>query len=402
MFFPMGSVIAHVSHATETAKVLRARGHEVVFAGELAAGARRSRLHVAEQEGFRVVHADEPDFDYIWDALMKWGAAALYVEFGRPNRWAPLDRIMESQIRAIEDEAPDMVVGAGALTMSNVAYTLGLPALNIHNAYIIDFILSRPYFRYWWMGYDRFHFKAVRRRVYRKHGVKPVRATDLYRSVPLLSPDLPGLYATCAYLHNVRQVGPILFDFPAPLPEWYGELDDGTPNVYITMGSTGRFDSFLRKAFGELGRLPYRFIVTTAGQVGDDTVESAPANFRFATYAPGAQLLRRCSAMVFHGGNGSMYQALAEGVPMLAIPTHFEQEMNTRNAVRAGFCKRLSPRKAGAPALARAVRDLIENGSCRDAARRYAERVRSTNGAVNTADICEQTADAGIPAGSGL
>ncbi|MBM3290223.1 MAG: hypothetical protein FJY92_08740, partial [Candidatus Hydrogenedentes bacterium] len=337
-----------------------------------------------------------------WDALMKWGALALYIEFGRPARFAPLDVIMESQIRAIEQEQPDMVIGAGTLTMSSVAYTLGLPALNIHNAYMIDFILKRPYFRYWWHLYDIFHFYLRRRRVYKRHGVKPKRAIAVYRSIPMLSPDLPGLYETCRYFHNARQIRPILFDYPAPLPEWFGELDDGTPNVYITMGSTGRFDSFLRGAFDQLARLPYRFVVTTAGQIGDGTMRSAPANFRFAKYAPGAQLLRHCSAMVFHGGNGSMYQALAEGVPMLAIPTHYEQEMNTYHAGRAGFCKRLSPRKSGSPALARAVRELVETDTYRAAAQRYAGQVRATNGAVNAADICEQVAEAGVPAGAGL
>ena len=401
MFFPMSSVIAHVSHPLEVAKVLRARGHEIVFAGQRK-DMKRSRFRVVEEEGFRIVHADEPNFDYIWDALMKWNVWALHIEFSRPWRWAPVEAIMESQIRAIKDEQPDVVIGAGTITMSNVAYAMKLPALNLHNAYLIDRILSRPYFRYWWMGYDRFHFAGPRGRVYKRCGVKPARAVDVYRSAPLLSPDLPGLYRTGRYLHNVRQVGPILFDFPAPLPEWFDELEDGTPNVYVTMGSTGRFDSFLRKSFAQFAAMPYRFVVTTAGQIAEDTMRNAPANFRFTKYAPGARILPHCAAMIFHGGNGSMYQALAAGVPMLSIPTHYEQEMNTKIAVRAGFCKRLPPRKAGTDALSRALREVLETDRYRAAAMRIAERVRSTNGAANAADICEQIAEAGVPAGAGL
>jgi len=401
MFFPMSSVLAHVSHALEVARVLRSRGHDVVIAGSHGNGG-RSRLNLVEQDGFRVVDADEPDFDHVWNALLKWRFLGLYIEFSRPQRWAPFETIMESQIRAIKDEQPDVVIGTGALTMSNAAYAAGVPALNIHNAYMINFVFSHLYFRYWWLWYDWKFLSGQRQRVYKRYGVKPVRATDPYRSVPLLSPDLPGLYETCPYFHNVQQIGPILFDFPAPLPEWFGELDDGTPNVYVTMGSTGRFDSFLKNAFQHLARLPYRFIVTTAGQIAEETMRLAPANFRFAKYAPGAELLRHCSALVFHGGNGSMYQALAAGVPMLAIPTHYEQVLNSNIGIRAGFCKRLPARKAGTPALARAIQDVIENGAYRNAATRLAETVRNTNGAVKAADLCERAAEAGVPAGAVL
>lgn len=401
MFFPMSSVLAHVSHALETAKVLRARGHDVVFAGSTKENS-RSRWSVVEREGFRVVEAGEPDFEYLWDALLKWGYLGLYIEFSRPKKWMPFGPIMESQVRAIKDEQPDVVIGAGALTMTSSAYAAGVPSLNIHNAYLIDFVLRHLYFRYWWLWYDWKFLAPQRLPVYKRYGKKPVRAMDLYRSVPLLSPDLPGLYETCAYFSNARQIGPILFDFPAPLPEWFGELDDGTPNVYITMGSTGRMDSFLRQAYEHLAKLPYRFVVTTAGQATEETVRMAPQNFRFAKYAPGAELLRHCAGLVFHGGNGSMYQALAAGVPMLAIPTHYEQVLNSNFAVRGGFCARLRMRKARTPALACAIRDIVEDPKYREAARRMQDIVRITNGATAAADACEHAAEAGVPTGSDL
>ncbi len=391
MFFPMTSVIAHSSHALETAKVLRARGHDVVFAGRLADQG-RSRTHMIEDNGFRIVHAEEPNFEYIWDAILKWGFAGMYIEFSRPRKWADFDAIMESQIRAIKDEQPDAVIGCGALTISNAAYVAGVPALNIHNAYMVDFVLRHAYFRYWWHWYDWNFLAPQRRAVYKRHGVKPVRAIDLYRGAPLLSPDIPGLYETSRYFHNAKQIGPILFDFPAPLPEWFGELDDGTPNIYITMGSTGSFDSFLKRSYRALSTLPYRFIVTTAGQVSDDTLRNSPKNFRFTKYAPGAELLRHCAAMIFHGGNGSMYQALAAGVPMLAIPTHVEQVLNSRIAARAGFCKWILKQRATTAGFAGVVRDIVENNRYRDAARKYADEVRTMNGAVNAADECERIA----------
>jgi len=106
--------------------------------------------------------------------------------------------------------------------------------------------------------------------------------------------------------------------------------------------------------------------------------------------------------MVFHGGNGSMYQALSAGVPMVAVPTHFEQTLNTRIAVRNGFCIKLSQAAACTPRLAQAIRELAENPSYTEAARRLAPRVRSMDGSACAADLIERVAAEAIPAGAAL
>lgn len=107
--------------------------------------------------------------------------------------------------------------------------------------------------------------------------------------------------------------------------------------------------------------LPYRFVVTTANQVSEETARMAPANFRLCTYAPGSKLLEKCRAMIFHGGNGSMYQVLAAGVPMLALPSHQEQGLITNFAVDRGYCIRMHARWFRTNALINNLRELIDN-----------------------------------------
>jgi MGT family glycosyltransferase len=194
--------------------------------------------------------------------------------------------------------------------------------------------------------------------------------------------------------------GPILFDYPAPMPEWIDELDDGTPNVYITMGSTGVVYDAVRASFEALAKLPYRFIVTTGGQVNRDAFGDIPRNFRVTAFAPGNAILARARALVFHGGNGSMYQALQHGVPMLAIPTHNEQRINARIAERHGFCRLLEFRRAQNGELRDAIVSVVENESSRSAAQRMAESVRASNGAATTAERIERIAREGKPAGA--
>ncbi|MCC6144546.1 MAG: hypothetical protein IT368_12135, partial [Candidatus Hydrogenedentes bacterium] len=224
----------------------------------------------------------------------------------------------------------------------------------------------------------------------------------LLQSIPLISPDLPEFIESTGGFEKWHSVGPVVFEPPAPLPEWYDELDDGTVNVYITMGSTGLMDQLLRRTFPVLGNAPYRFLVTTGGQVSAETEALAPANFRFTKYAPGGALLKHCQAMIFHGGNTSMYQALAAGVPMIALPSHLEQEVCFRIALKHGFGKQYAPRKVRGEELLGAIDDLIHDPQYRLAARRYVPLVRNSQGAKQAAEILIDTAREGEPAGAGM
>jgi UDP:flavonoid glycosyltransferase YjiC (YdhE family) len=166
------------------------------------------------------------------------------------------------------------------------------------------------------------------------------------------------------------------------------------------MGSTGRLEPFLRNTFATLGRSPYRFIVSTAGRVAGEVLQSAPSNFRLVPFVQGGEILRHCRAMIFHGGNGTMYQALRAGVPMLAVPTHLEQRFNARIAVRNGFCRELSTRRATGEAVLSAIRELVENDSIQHATQHWAQEARLSDGPNQAADLLERFAREGRPAGS--
>ena len=401
LLFPLSQVLAHVSRAYVVGRELRARGHEVVFAAENLRH-ERSQMSIVVQDGFRIVAAREPDFSYLWRRLMEAGFRGTVGAVCSPKKWMPVDEIIERQVEVIKSERPDVVVGFATATMSNAAYVAGVPAANVYNAYYIGGILSRPIWRFYWHAYDAVFLANSRSAVYRRHGRKNVAAIDLFRSVPLLSPDLPEMYEVGSALHNAHMTGPILFDYPAPMPGWIDELDDGTPNVYVTMGSTGVVYDAMRASFDSLSRLPYRFVVTTGGQVNQDALGDIPGNFRVAAFAPGDAILRRSRVLVFHGGNGSMYQALHHGVPMLAIPTHNEQRINARIGERHGFCRLLEFKRARDGELRDAIVSLVESGPGRAVAQRMAALVRQSKGAATAADQIERIARDGVPSGAAL
>jgi UDP:flavonoid glycosyltransferase YjiC (YdhE family) len=400
ILFPLGALLAHVGRLVEIGEVLRARGHDVVFAGNLAHP--RTRLHFAQQRGFRVVQAPEADHSYAWKRFIRYGWTITAWDLLRHQKWAPLDAILEGQVELIRTEKPDMVVGDGSISVSNAAYIAGIPAAGVMNAYVTRFLGPTSIFMPMIYAWNRLHLERLRGRIYRRHGKRRVDAFRLVRSVPLISPDLAELHPSPPGWPNWHTVGPIISEPVSPLPDWYDELDDGRENIYISMGSTAVLDQVLRRTYSALGKMKYRFLLTTGGQTSDETLAMAPANFRIAKYAPGGRLAAKSTCLIFHGGNGTMYQGLTHGLPMLALPTTLEQAINADVCVARGFALKMRPRRVKGEALAANLRLLLANGRYREAARSYIDPVRNARGAERAADILEETAREGKPAGAGL
>ncbi|MBI5092562.1 MAG: hypothetical protein HZB26_08985 [Candidatus Hydrogenedentes bacterium] len=403
IIFPLGYLLSHVGRCVQIGKALRARGHDVSFAGEDPDKNPRSRMGIARDAGFRLIYAREPNFAYAWDRFVKYGWTSTAWDLAvRHEEWAPLAKILEGHVEVMRHEKPDLVVADATISVSTAAYINGIPAVGVMNSHAARFISPTNFFMPAIHAFDALQLARIRRRVYKKYDRKPVDAIELLKSITLVSPDLPGLFNAPENWPNWNIIGPIHSEPNVPLPEWYEELSDGQPNVYITMGSTGIMDTFLRRTFDALGKLPCRFVLTTAGQAREDTLAQAPANFRITKYAPGSKILQHCQALIFHGGNGTMYQGLAAGVPMVALPSHVEQVYNIEPGIKHGFAVRLNPKRVKGKQIVDALDQVMNTPSFRQAAERFAGPVRDSDGAARAAEIFEQAAREGKPAGAEL
>ena len=394
VIFPLCWVLAHVGRTLEIAKVLRRRGHEVVFAGENAEHP-MSRLGNAQRLGFRTVRVKEPNWPWAWDRFQNRGGLVALHDLIRHQEWAPLEVIMEDIIRVGQEERPDLMLGDASLGVSPAGHVLGIPAAGVFNAYNTKFYHPLSPLRPIIDLMDKTYWGPIRNRVYRRHGVEPISGYDLWHKTLMLSPDLPQLFSPLKEFPNWHAIGPLLSEPPFPLPDWYNELHDGRPNIYLTMGSTGFLEPLLDRVYDDLGKSRYRFIVTTGNQVSEACMKRAPSNFRFANYAPGSRLLDVSEAMVCHGGNGTMYQGLASGVPMLALPSHEEQKIGTKKIIAEGFGLGGNVRRITGKQLLAKIDRLVEDPSYRANAWRFRSAVRHANAAERAADLLEACARQG-------
>lgn len=60
-------------------------------------------------------------------------------------------------------------------------------------------------------------------------------------------------------------------------------------------------------------------------------------------FVPQVEILRACSAVVSHGGSGSLLGALAHSLPQVLIPTDADQPLNATRSEELGIARVLDP-----------------------------------------------------------
>jgi UDP-N-acetylglucosamine:LPS N-acetylglucosamine transferase len=111
------------------------------------------------------------------------------------------------------------------------------------------------------------------------------------------------------------------------------------PTVYFTLGTifnTESGDLFTRFLAG-LRTLPIELVVTVGGALDPAELGPQPPNVRVERYVPQASLLPRCSAVVTHGGSGTVIGSLAHGLPLVVVPMGADQPANADRCAELGL-----------------------------------------------------------------
>ena len=222
-------------------------------------------------------------------------------------------------------------------------------------------------------------------------GLPPVRglADVMSAASRVLVCTSPGYdFAAGAVPVNVRYVGPQLDDASA------GTWDDpgGSPLVLVGLSSTvmSHEEELLQRAAEALGQLPVRGLVTTGPAVNPAAIR-APANVSVRRWVRHADVLPYCSAVLTHGGHGTVMKALAAGVPLVVAPLGRDQPDNAARVVHAGAGLWVS-KKAGVPALRDAIARTLDEPRYRAAARRVAATLAAERDEALVVDELERAA----------
>jgi rhamnosyltransferase subunit B len=165
-------------------------------------------------------------------------------------------------------------------------------------------------------------------------------------------------------------------------------LAAGAPPVVFTPGSANVFGrDFFTAAADACRRLGRRGLLLT--RFPEQLPTALPDGVMHADFVPFRWLLPQAAAVVHHGGIGSLSQGLAAGVPQLVMPMGFDQLDNAARLERLGVGASLPPRRFRGPAVAAALRPLLDDRRVGDRCHDIALRLADADGLERGCDEIE-------------
>jgi MGT family glycosyltransferase len=149
------------------------------------------------------------------------------------------------------------------------------------------------------------------------------------------------------------------------------------PFVYATLG-TARFNrtgTVWRRLVDAVEGLDVDVLVTVGRGNDPAALGDLPGNVRVEEWHDQADLMPECSAVICHGGSGTVLTALGYGVPVLAIPQGADQFRNADALERSGAGRACSHDDERPGVLRDALQALLDAGTYRAAAQRVAGEI---------------------------
>jgi MGT family glycosyltransferase len=191
---------------------------------------------------------------------------------------------------------------------------------------------------------------------------------------------------------NLHYIGPLsATGSPAPLPDWWDDLDGARPVVHVTQGTVANVDyeQAIAPTLRALADEDVLVVVATGGRPLD-TLPALPANARAAMYLPYDELLPRTAVFVTNGGYGGVQYALRYGVPIVAIGGKEDKPEVGARVVWSGVGRRIRSERPTARALRRRILAVLSQPSYRQASRGIAAEMAAAPGFAGLAEVVDR------------
>jgi zeaxanthin glucosyltransferase len=392
------------------AQSLRDRGHSVTFFEKRKI---ESRVRQAGL-GFCAIGENEASFRNSEDSATYTGPQS---EFSRLE--ANLNRILHD-LDAYLRSSPTALrqAGVNVLLINEVALTGPTIAQLLHLPYFI-YSTSVPHNLGWkafppfsgyryspsflsWLQAAIFEVSALRMRgpirkwldaYRRKLGLGPVRA--LLQALPPLAQitQLPACldYPRTSLPRNFHYTGPFVSRATRPAVPFPWHRIDGRQMIYASLGTTRNIRPEVFRMIAEACRnIDAQVVISLGGRLDPEMFTDLPGNPLVTRYAPQLELLKRASIVITHGGSNTVFEALMEGKPMVAIPLALDQPAVAARLARLGIAEVLPVMRLSSRTIRKAVLRLLHDPRYHEAALRMQSKIRSLQGLERAVDIIER------------
>jgi zeaxanthin glucosyltransferase len=192
---------------------------------------------------------------------------------------------------------------------------------------------------------------------------------------------------------------PSQFHHTGPFHDGAGRVDvdfpwqrlTGEPLIYASMGTlqNGLESVFRAIAEAATSHRNVQLVLSIGGYLDLEEIGPLPSNAVVVRHAPQLELLKRASVCITHAGLNTVLEALAHGVPQVAIPVTVDQP---------GVAARIAEKKTGlvvslkeltSARLSLALDQVLNDSTYRDQTRHFQRVIAETNGLSRAATLLE-------------
>ncbi|WP_257667605.1 glycosyltransferase [Parapedobacter tibetensis] len=218
-----------------------------------------------------------------------------------------------------------------------------------------------------------------------------------------LSPQLVLITSIAAFFGDMalpphyRFTGPVMQHRRSLAPfDWkrFETMEPGAPRVLVSIGTT--FDhaykkEFFAKVVTAFAGQPMQVVVVTDPKLFTEW----PPNFMVCEKIPQVELLPHLDAVVCHGGQNTVCESLANGLPLVVIPIAYDQSYVAGRVVETGCGIRLNYKRFKSQHLKDAVETVLLDDTYRQKAATIQKAFAGLGGTDDAASRLEELSQSG-------
>lgn len=195
--------------------------------------------------------------------------------------------------------------------------------------------------------------------------------------------------------NSFHHTGPFANGTERPNVDFPWDRLDGRPILYASMGTTRNVQAFVFRLIAEASQdLDMQLVISLGGRIDPELLADLPGNPLVTRYAPQLELLKLTTIVITHGGSNTVFEALLEGKPMIAIPLAHDQPAIARRLARLHLALVLPVMRLSAEKIRIAVAKIMSDPSFHDEAAKMQVKLQSLHGLERAAGIIEEALEA--------
>jgi MGT family glycosyltransferase len=326
--------------------------------------------------------------------------------------WDRLGRSLESAVRdlpaMIRDDGVSFIIADSAVSSigATLAECAGIPYALLSSALVDHFEREIPpcwtswkYNTRWWaivrnrIAYKLLNLRAggFRQRLAqqrRRLGLPAVSRTDAIVHISIQPPGFD--YPRRAWPANLHFTGPITDPTTRPRANFPFEQLDARPLIYVAVGTIiGAKPAIFRCIAQACAEMNVQLVIALGGAMKRELLGELPCRPIVVDFAPQLEILKRAALCITHAGTNTVFECLAEGVPIVALPVMNDGPGTAARIEWLGCGEMLLEKELNPQRLRKKIKMVLGYPRYRQSAEKLREAIKQAGGVKKAADLIE-------------